>query len=81
MTEPICQLFYISTISRTLTMRDIEAILDASRTNNLRDGITGLLVRVGGASCRCSKEMAGRSTARSRAFATTRGIVPSSSCA
>ncbi|MEA1072212.1 BLUF domain-containing protein [Sphingomonas sp. LY160] len=38
------QLVYISTMRRPMTATDLSDILAASRANNRRDGITGLLV-------------------------------------
>jgi len=41
------QLAYISTIGLHMREQDIEDILQVSRSNNRRDGITGLLVADG----------------------------------
>ena len=41
------QITYISTARSGTTERDVAAILDASRRNNRRDGVTGLLVSDG----------------------------------
>lgn len=37
------QLVYVSSVGANVTTRDIDQILDVSRRNNRRDGITGLL--------------------------------------
>lgn len=41
---PIHRLIYVSAARRPQTAEDLAAILATSRTNNLRDGITGLLI-------------------------------------
>ncbi len=41
------QITYISTARSGTTERDVAAILDASRRNNRKDGVTGLLVSDG----------------------------------
>jgi len=44
MAQPIQQLTYISTRHPQMDPREIERILDSSRRNNRRDGITGFLL-------------------------------------
>jgi len=44
---PVFQLTYISTARPGIGESDVEAILQISRANNARDGITGLLVHDG----------------------------------